>query len=1112
MTPNSSDRVFEIFDAAVDLSPAERSAFLDDACGADTDLRAAVESMLIADREAHPLLDESPTSLRDALVDPRASSVEGQQVGPYRLVRELGRGGMGAVYLAVRDDVGKQVALKLVRGALAAPDHVERFHAERRILARMEHPNIANLLDAGVTADGTPWFAMERVTGGPVTAEADRRRLPIRERLRLFEQVCEAVAYAHRHRVVHRDLKPSNTLVDDEGRVKLLDFGIAKLLGDESPGNDLTRTGARPMTPEYAAPEQVRGEAVTPATDVYTLGAVLYELLTGHRPQRMRGGSFAEAERAVLQTDPPLPSAAVARTEEVAHPDGRLERIDPGSVATARATDRVRLRRKLAGDLDAIVMRAMAKEPERRYPSAEELLADLRAYSRGLPVSARPYSRRYRLRRFVTRHRSGAMVAATLTMLVALASFDQVGVRVGSGPGSSYRVVPGRLTSLFTTGGAGSADVARTLAVFPFSFHGSPAWGYLGEGMVMLLSTQLDGAGGTVRAVDSRALYSLVAQSGSAPTDPRSARQAAVQLGAGAYVLGQIVEVSGTLRITATLYDAGRPDGGRINEVTVEGEGSDILGLVDELGTRLLARSMFPGQLGSIASHTTSSPAALLAFLEGERELRAGRYTQAMDAFRHATDADSTFALAYYGLSRAAHWTGRAVVETSGAVMAIRYADRLTRQDRLLIQAWDHYRNGAVGPADSLYRVLLDERPDDIEAWLQLGEIGFHYGTMLGRPAADSREAFERVLAYEPDNVGALIHLARIVAQAGEYARLDSLARRIEMLEPDGELTFGIAVLQAFVHGAPQLPDRLRRRLEAMEHYPMRQLLQTTAAHSGNFAGSTALAREIEALLWVPGARPWATTMVAQLELARGRWSAARAALDTLASSVPDWDGEFRAALLTFPFIEVPEPEIRAARDALARAKLTSSTLTPPAFDQRRHYLMALLSMRLGDDAALNDQLRRLERYDGAGSAGDSTFSRRFIRDLRARIAVRDDRPEEALDLIGPPSPQPDDRRPELSSYYMANERWLRAELLHRLGRDAEALRIYASFPDPDAYDLIYVAPSHLRQAQIHDRRGDDRQAAEHYARFVELWRDADPELQATVGEALARLVALGSS
>ena len=429
-------RVEAVFAEAADLAPADRSRYLDDACrvpggGADAALRAEVEALLALDLEAAAFFDDAHdhlASVAGRLADPAAEAGP-ERVGAWRLVREVGRGGMGTVHLAARADgrFEQTAAVKLVRTGLA-PDLVARFRAERQILARLDHPAIARLLDGGRTDDGRPYLVMEYVDGEPITAYCDRRRLSVNERLALFRTVCEAVQFAHQHLVVHRDLKPSNVLVaegaDGQPRVKLLDFGIAKLLAEaaDGPSPVETQPDQRVMTPEYAAPEQVRGEPVSTATDVYALGVLLYELLTGRRPHAHASGRHA-VERAILDTEPVRPSEAVTVRvtaggrvpSDPSQPEPAADAF-AGDTGVLRATTADRLRRRLRGDLDRIVLKALRKEPQRRYDGAAALAADVRRHLDGLPVQARRDTLAYRASKFVRRHRAGVAVAALVVV------------------------------------------------------------------------------------------------------------------------------------------------------------------------------------------------------------------------------------------------------------------------------------------------------------------------------------------------------------------------------------------------------------------------------------------------------------------------------------------------------------------------------------------------------------------------------------------------------------------------------------------------------------------------------------------------------------------------
>ena len=405
-----AQRVADIFTAAAERAPAERATVLENACKGDFALRAEVESLLNAHEQSHGFLEAIQSSVVSrALAELPDDPEIGCTIGAYRVVREIGRGGMGVVYLAERADgqFEQRVALKLVRAGLHFGRYIQRFLRERRILARLQHPCIAGLLDGGVTQDGRPFLVMEYVEGVPLTSHCDRNAMGIEARLRLFVDSCAAVQYAHRNLVVHRDLKPANILVTADGRVKLLDFGIARLLEPELTEVTFTSTefGFRAMTPEYAAPEQVSGDTITTATDVYALGAVLYELLSGHRPHRFARRTVEEIAR-VLTFEPPRPPSARVDDVDEEHGDENGVRQAAERIATERATTTDRLRRQLRDDLDAIVLTALRTEPERRYPSAQALLDDITRHLSGLPVSARKDSLRYRVGRFVRRNRA----------------------------------------------------------------------------------------------------------------------------------------------------------------------------------------------------------------------------------------------------------------------------------------------------------------------------------------------------------------------------------------------------------------------------------------------------------------------------------------------------------------------------------------------------------------------------------------------------------------------------------------------------------------------------------------------------------------------------------
>ena len=403
MTPEVWQRVRKIFEQAIEAPPEQQAGLLNAACGDDAAVRREVESLIAANRRAGDsfLAGSAIDAAGLAPENDEADPLPGKRIGPYLLVEEIGHGGMGAVYRAIRadDQYEKQVAIKLVRGGFGDAFSFRRFKAERQILANLDHPNIARLLDGGSTEGNQPYVVMEFVQGKPIDEYCEARQLSLRARLDLFRTVCFAVAYAHQRLVIHRDIKPANILVTEDGQPKLLDFGIAKIVDAEQSEGEPTATLARLMTPEFASPEQVRGESITTTSDIYSLGVVLYGLVTGKRPYRITGRQPHELIQAVLEQEPERPSVIAPQT----------------------------LRGQFKTDLDNILLKALRKEPERRYASVEQFSEDLRRCLVGLPVTARPDTFFYRTEKFIRRNKAATVAAAlcVLAMIGGLAATER---------------------------------------------------------------------------------------------------------------------------------------------------------------------------------------------------------------------------------------------------------------------------------------------------------------------------------------------------------------------------------------------------------------------------------------------------------------------------------------------------------------------------------------------------------------------------------------------------------------------------------------------------------------------------------------------------------------
>ena len=442
------ERIQAMFHEAVALAPGERRAFVERAAGDDRELFEEVLAAIDEDERGASLLDAGVGQLAAPLLDGARTAVE--QIGAYRLVRVLGEGGMGTVFLAERLDLGTQAAIKILRDAWLSPSRRKRFAAEQRTLAALNHPGIARLFDAGVLNEGTPWIVMEYVDGIPITEYCQAHHTPLRERLRLFRNVCDAVQYAHRHLVIHRDLKPSNILVTADGTVKLLDFGIAKQLADTDSDLDITRTGMRPMTPAYAAPEQLRGEPIGVHTDVYSLGALLYELVAGRRAYEFSSQLSPDALSALLDKEPPRPSGA-----------------------------------RSANDLDVLVLTAMHADPARRYASVEALIRDVEHYRHGEALEARADAVAYRVAKFSRRHwRPLTAAAATLAIVVAVVAFYTIRLAVARDAALLQATRAERIQELLLglfTGGDTTAAPAEELRVLTLLDRGVQEADLLGK-------------------------------------------------------------------------------------------------------------------------------------------------------------------------------------------------------------------------------------------------------------------------------------------------------------------------------------------------------------------------------------------------------------------------------------------------------------------------------------------------------------------------------------------------------------------------------------------------------------------------------------------------------
>jgi DNA-binding SARP family transcriptional activator len=616
---------------------------------------------------------------------------------------------------------------------------------------------------------------------------------------------------------------------------------------------------------------------------------------------------------------------------------------------------------------------------------------------------------------------------------------------------------------------------AGTIAVLPFSVRGDSRFAYLGEGMVELLATKLDGAG-DLRTVDPRALLRFLARDDASPALPE-ARAVAEHFGAGRYLQGSVVEAGGRIEISASLYAV---DGKLLARVHANATGEDqIFDLVDELARQLLmAHRVGPGaRLARLAALTTTSLDALKAYLLGERELRAGRYFDAMEAFQAAVDADESFALAYYRLAGAAAGCALPDLARELADRGFDHRLRLSPHDRLVFSAQRAWLHGAVAQAESLYNTITGTYPDDVEAWFHLGDLLFHSNPLRGRSAAEAREPFERVIRLDPDHVGAMVHLARISAIEDRKGEMLDLIERLLRVSPQGDQALAMRALRAFSGEDRAAMTRIVEELQQARAITVAIAFSDVALYAGNLAGAELLARSFIQVARSPEMRALCHIVLAHLALAAEQPELARQELEYADALDRTWGLEMRALFAALPFVPQTESQVREIHAALERWDV--GALAPSMFvifamhndlhPALRAYLLGLLDVRLGNLGGAADRLAEL----GAFQPEPAGLVRSLEVELRATIARAEGRSAEALALLERSQPELWFQLTVASPFFsLASQRFLRAELLNEVGRTAEAAGWYASIAERSPYELIYAPPARRRLAAIREARG----------------------------------------
>jgi serine/threonine protein kinase len=1027
-------RADAIFDAALDLHTGERARFVEQACGSNTELLAAVRRLLNAyAASAHfldrPAPEQSAALLHSVMREDADRMPRPLRFGPFRIHHEIGRGGMGTVYLAERDDgqFKQRVAIKVASAGLSAEHTVQRFLRERRILAALEHPHIARLIDGGVTPEGIPWFAMEFIEGQSITRYCAEWRLTLHARLRLFRDACAAVEYVHSAGVVHRDVKPGNVLVTNNGTLKLVDFGIARLLEPEDPGPDsaVTRTAHALLTPEYAAPEQLRGEPVTAVSDIYALGVVLYELLTGDRPHRLQGHSPAAMERIVCEVEPTQPSVAVRRRNGEWRP--------------------------LRGDLDTIVMKALQKQPERRYASVAALVEDLDRFSQFRPVLARPDTLAYRASRYVRRHR-GALAVAAFVPAMTLASVAYV-----------QRSTDASLLS------RGVLQEHEELVLADFDVAGSDS--SLGPLLTDALRLHIDQSP-VISIIPRDRLLGVLRLLGDRPIgtqlDVVLARDVAQREGIRAILAGSLTPQGRHHVLALRLVAASSGDELASFEERVANPERDLLPAIGRLAVALrqnIGESLRDVRAPPVLDPVTTGSLGALRQYTQARRLLEGDASTAVALLREAIAIDSNFAMAYLVLATHLHNAGVSRAPRDSAIArAYTLRERVTPRERAAIEA--------------LYseHVLQDRR-----------QAAVAYETQLARDSGDLRSIF---------NYGALL------LQSRQLTRAESHHRAFEAVIGERSVRNFAAVLLA--QGKVAAADSIAAAALAARGDNPNAVLVRAAVELARFRFDSAAVRiaHARALLWSPLSQLSPTRDLARIARVRGRFAEA----SRLATEVRD----LTAAVGVVP--PLLRDSLTAAREDLwirnqpgrAAARLDAALTAHP-----------VASLRAGDDyenaveiaalyAAAGRSARARETLREVLQMADARTLRAIVPQREAavaEIALAAGRPVEAMAAFRR-SDVAADGLPATTCDVCILPALARAA--ERAGWSDSARTFWETYVNKVSVgrlesDAWFLATAYRRLAEMHARGGDYRKAADYQRRFIALWQDADEELRPQV-------------
>ena len=971
----------------------------------------------------------------------------GRTLAHYTVVAKIGEGGMGEVFRARDTKLDRDVALKVLPPDLAGdPTRLERFQREAKTVAGLSHPNIVTLHSVE-EADGVRFLTMELVEGRGLNQILSPGGLPLPQVFEYGAAIADALAAAHNKGIVHRDLKPANVMVTDDGRVKVLDFGLAKLADATTP-SELTTTQAMPLTQEgavlgtvpYMSPEQLRGQSIDHRTDIFSLGILLFELITGKRP--FGGKTNADVSSSILKEAPPP------------------------------VTD---LRQDLPRHLGRIVARCLEKEPQNRFHSAIDVRNELRGLHKevesGISRLARPQQ--------IFPGKLWAIASAMVILMVVM--WFLLGRSRPEG-GSDIVLDPDRI------------------AITPFEVNGSPDLAYLGEGIVDLIAAKLGGTE-ALTIVNPRAVIALVNQLKTDIADPSAARVVARRSGAGRFVTGTITELGGNVQILAYLYDA-EDTGAAPKQLSTEGTLSDLFEVIDGFITELFTESLegknetAPG----LALATTESLPALQEYLEGESLLRAGLYREAAAAYDRAVAADSTFALAFYRKSIAADWIDGADIRSS-VDKAFAFADRLPQPERDLVTALRFRRHGNSIEAEKIYRAILHQYPDEVEGLVQLGEVLFHENPRTGRSMIEAMEPFRHAAELEPGNLIAQIHLARLYALADSVEAVERIADHLGEVAPESERWAEVEALCVYMVDDSHRREELKSFLATAPWHYLWYSTHGVSRFTRDVHGAAELLelrRSDDALLLFT---------VPNLMIVRGRLAEAEDFMTTLRDlRNPSWD-LYEAFILTCGVLPPDSDRLSAVIERLEKtdpARILGTSWFPPyldlterfvAFERDYFVAMGLIQLdRVSEAQAVIDKMSEEPAFEGLASMNTDAVS-----GLKAEILYQGGDHQGALSLLR--TVQCDAPHAATVRAISDGSRWrfLRAELESRIGDVSLAKNYYIAFDQSwSPWDTFHRPVVYQRLGEIAEREGEFDEAITWYDRLLEVWKECDPELVPT--------------